>query len=216
MSLDSLTSVVYSDYADKAYFAGANYEKQSVGIVKNYKESGYSIAGSDANAYIAAYCDHVYDVPTKSSLFRSYTYDVPFYQIVFKGSVSMSGSSLNLATNYQVALLNAAETGLGLTYSLVGEYNTNLISSAQNVFYGSLYWSDIIDSGAKDGIVKTVAEYEELFNSVKGAKISNHEIINNNVRVTTFDNGVKVYVNYGDAEETVNGVSVPALGYVKG
>lgn len=215
LSLDTLTSMVYSDYSDKAYFSGANFEKQAVGILKNYKESGYKIAGSDANAYIAGYCDHVYDAPTKSSLYRAYTHDVPFYQIVFKGSVSMSGTSLNLATNYTEALLKAVETGSGLTYSLVSEYNTNLISSAQNVFYGSLYWSDTIGSGAKDSIVKTVAEYEELFNSVKGATISNHEI-NGDVRITTFDNGVKVYVNYGESAETVNGVTVPALGFVKG
>ena len=215
LSLDTLTSMVYSDFNDKAYFSGANFEKQAVQVVKNYKESGYAIAGSEANAYIAGYCDHIYDAPTKSSLYRAYTYDVPFYQIVFKGSVSMSGSSLNLATNYTETLLKAVETGSGLTYSLIGEYNTNLISSAQNVFYGSLYWNDTIGAGVKDSIVKTVAEYQELFNSVKGATISNHEI-NGDVRITTFDNGVKVYVNYGESDETVDGVTVPALGYVKG
>ncbi len=214
LSLDTLTSIVYSDFNDKAYFSGANFEKQALGIVKNYKEEGYSIAGSEANAYIAGYCDHIYDAPTKSSLYRAYSYDVPFYQIVFKGSVSMSGTSLNLATNGKTALLKAVESGSGLTYSLVGEYNTNLISSAQNVFYGSLYWSDTIEAGVKDDIIATVDEYEEFFNSVKGAKISDHKVITEKVRITTFDNGVKVYVNYGDTDATVDGVTVPALGYV--
>lgn len=216
LSLDTLTSIVYSDFSDKAYFSGANFEKQAMQIVNSYKEAGYNIAGSDANAYIAGACDHIYDAPTKSSLYRAYSYDVPFYQIVFKGSVSMSGSSLNLATNYETALLKAVESGSGLTYSVIGQYNTNLISSAQNVFYGSLYWNDTIEAGVKDNIIETVAQYKDHFDSVKGAKISDHEIIDANVRATTFDNGVKVYVNYGDADVTVNGVTVPARGYIKG
>lgn len=216
LSLDSLTSIVYSDYNDKAYFSAANFEKQAAEIVKSYKEDGYSIAGSDANAFVAGYCDHIYDAPTKSSKYRAYSYDVPFYQIVFKGSVSMSGSSLNLATNYDKALLSAVETGSGLTYSLVSKFNTNLISSAQNVFYGSLYWNESFGTGAKTDIVNTVNQYKAFFDAVKGAKIANHKVYSNNtnVRITTFDNGVKVYVNYGDTEATVNGVTVPALGYV--
>ncbi len=213
ISLDSLTSIVYSDYNDKAYFSAANFEKQSNMVVNGFKEEGYKIAGSQANAFIAGACDHVYDVPTKSSQYRAYTYDVPFYQIVFKGSVSMSVTSLNLATNAQTTLLKAVEGGSGLTYTLIGQYNTNLISSAQNVFYGSLYWNDTIEAGVKDDIVKTVAEYKDFFYSVEGAKIANHKVISEDVRMTEFDNGVTVYVNYGDEAVTVDGVTVDANNY---
>ncbi len=217
VSLDTLTSISYSDYAEKEYYARANFDKQTSAILNKFSESGLKVAGSDANSFAAALCTHVYDVPTQSSKYRSFTYDVPFYQIVFKGSVSMSGTSINLSTNEKVNLLKAVESGLGLTYTLVGEYNTNLVSSAQNVFYGSVYWDETIELGVRDSIVKTVADYKDYFNSVNGAKIADHKVITEDVRVTTFDNGVTVYVNYGNRDYTDGDITVAAGGYtVKG
>ena len=48
-------------------------------------------------------------------------------------------------------------------------------------------------------------DYCEL---VKNAKITQHSIVDDNVRKTVFDNGVAVYVNYGDTGAAVNGISV--------
>lgn len=217
ISLDTLTSLSYSDYTEKEYYSRANFEEQASAILNKFSENGFNVAGSDANAFAAACCTHVYDVPTQSSKYRSFTYDVPFYQLVFKGSVSMSGSSINLSNNERVNFLKAVESGLGLTYTLVGQYNTNLITSAQNVFYGSMYWDETIGLGVRDDIVETVAEYKAYFDSVNGAKIVDHKIITEDVRLTTFDNGVKVYVNYGTKDYTEGDITVTALGFqVKG
>ena len=214
VSLDTLTSIVYSDYSDKAYYSASNTDAQVKMITDSFAEKGIKIAGSDANAFAAASCSHVYDVPIRSSQNRLYSYDVPFYEIVFKGSVSMSASSINLATDEKTSLLTAAETGLGLTYSLISDYDTNLVSSAQNVFYGSLYWDDTIERGVKTDIIDTVSGYKAYFESVKDAKIAEHEVINEKVRKTVFDNGVTVYVNYGETEYTDGAVKVPARDYI--
>ena len=129
----------------------------------------------------------------------------------------MSGSSLNLSADERTNLLKAVETGTGLTYTLIGEYDTNLITSAQNVFYGSVYWDNTIERGVRTSIENTVAEYKTYFDSVNGAKIADHKIISDNVRMTVFDNGVTVYVNYGDSDYTDSNVTVTAHGYsVKG
>ena len=217
ISLDTLTSISYSDYSEEQYYARANFDAQSSAIINAFKNSGYKVAGSDANAFAAAHCTHVYDVPTQSSKYRYFTADVPFYQIVFKGSVSMSGSSLNLSADERTNLLKAVETGTGLTYTLIGEYDTNLITSAQNVFYGSVYWDNTIERGVRTSIENTVAEYKTYFDSVNGAKVADHRIISDNVRMTVFDNGVTVYVNYGDSDYTDSNVTVTAHGYsVKG
>ncbi len=217
ISLDSLTSISYSDYTEEKYYARANYDDQVKGIITKYTADGYKIAGSDANAFAAALCTHVYDAPTQSSKYRSFTADVPFYQLVFKGYVSMSGTSLNLSVDNQTAFLKAIETGSGLTYTLVDEYDTNLITSAQNVFYGSVYWDDIIERGIRTDIENKTKEYKDLFASVNGATIVDHKIIAENVRVTTFENGVTVYVNYGTEDYTVGDIIVAARNYtVKG
>ena len=213
ISLDTLTSICYSDYNDKAYYSRANYDDQATAIINAYNNSGYKVAGSDANSFAAACCSHVYDAPTQTSKYRYYSAEVPFYQIVFKGSVSMSGTALNLSTNERTNFLKAVETGSGLTYTLISEYDTNLITSAQNVFYGSVYWDDVIERGVATSIEKTVKEYKELFDKVSNQKIIGHKIINKDVRLTTFENGVSVYVNYGDTEFTEGDIKVAACGY---
>ncbi len=215
ISLDTLTSIKYSDYSDKEYYAGANYDDQVIGIINNYKNSGYKVAGSEANAFAAAGCSHIYDVPLQSSKYRYYTADVPFYQIVFKGFVSMSGTAINLSTNENVNLLKAVETGSGLTYTLINQYDTNLITSAQNVFYGSVYWDKTIERGVATNIEATVAEYKDYFESVNGEKIVGHELITKDVRLTVFSNGVAVYVNYGDTDYVEGDITVPAGGYTQ-
>ena len=215
ISLDTLTSVSYSDYSEKEYYARANFEDQAAAIINGYKNSGYKVAGSDANAFAATGCSHVYDVPTQSSKYRYYTADVPFYQIVFKGSVSMSGIAMNLSTNENVNLLKAIETGSGLTYTLVSKYDTNLITSAQNVFYGSVYWDKTIERGVATDIQATVDAYKGFFESVNGEKIVGHKLITEDVRLTTFSNGVAVYVNYGDTDYIEGDIKVAAGGYTK-
>lgn len=214
VSLDTLTSLVYSDYSDRAYYAGANFANQVTDIIDTFRENGYKVAGSDANYFAAANCDHVYDVPTSSSKYRNYTVDVPFYEMVFKGYVSMSGTSLNLATNKNTTLLKAVESGSGLQYTLVGSYDTQLITSGQNVFYGSLYWDEAIERGVKTDIVKTVAAYKDYFEQVKNAEIIDHKVINDDVRLTVFNNGVSVYVNYGDKDYAAAEGAVTAGGYL--
>ncbi len=217
ISLDTLTSITYSDYCDEQYYSRAHTDDQVGAIIGAYKTDGYKVAGSDANAFAAALCSHVYDVPTQSSKYRSFEADVPFYQIVFKGSVSMSGTSINLSTNDRTNLLKAVESGLGLTYTLIGEYDTDLITSAQNVFYGSVYWDDTIERGARETIEANIAEYKSYFDSVNGAKIVDHKILTDDVRVTTFDNGVTVYVNYGSTDYTEGDITVAASDFtVKG
>ncbi len=213
ISLDTLTSVSYSDYNDEKYYARANFEKQAAAIINNYTNSGYKVAGSDANAFAAAGCTHVYDAPMQSSKYRYYTSDVPVYQIVFKGFVSMSGTSLNLSTNENINFLKAVETGSGLTYTLIGNYDTNLITSAQNVFYGSLYWDKALERGAATDIQARVDEYKVFFESVKGETIAAHKLISDEVRLTTFSNGVSVYVNYGVTDYTIGDITVAAGGY---
>ncbi|MBQ1184006.1 MAG: hypothetical protein IIX60_06135, partial [Clostridia bacterium] len=106
-------------------------------------------------------------------------------------------------------------TGSGLTYTLISKYDTNLITSAQNVFYGSVYWDKTIERGVATDIQATVDAYKGFFESVNGEKIVKHELITKDVRLTLFSNDVAVYVNYGDTDYVVGDITVPAGGYTQ-
>jgi hypothetical protein len=49
-----------------------------------------------------------------------------------------------------------------------------------------------------------------LYDAVGSSTIVNYEVISDDVKITTFSNGVKVYVNYADAEANINGVKIAA------
>ena len=46
--------------------------------------------------------------------------------------------------------------------------------------------------------------------------MTDHEILSENVRVVTYDNGVVIYINTGTEDENVNGITIPARSYVRG
>ena len=52
-----------------------------------------------------------------------------------------------------------------------------------------------------------------VLSSVQTATIADHQQLTADVYCTTYDNGVRVYVNYGDAVAEVDGVSVPAYSF---
>lgn len=211
ISFDTLTSSSYSDYSSAEYYAKQNFDTQTQDILAAAKESDLKIAASGTNAYAAIVSDHIYNTPTRSSGYQVYDVDVPFYQMVFKGYSSMSVKSLNLSENYNKTFLKAVETGTGLSYSLIDEYNPDLISAGQNIFYSTVYEDN------SENIAADVEKYEKLFESVKNVPIESHRILGQDLYETVFENGVTVYVNYGDADMNADGTVVPAGGFsVKG
>ena len=66
----------------------------------------------------------------------------------------------------------------------------------------------------KNSAVENYKELKPLLEKVGGSLITEHYISDNSMTKTVFDNGVKVYVNYGETENVYDGISVPALGFV--
>ena len=56
-------------------------------------------------------------------------------------------------------------------------------------------------------------QLREVNAATAGASILKHEKLDNGVTVVTYDNGVKIYVNYTGESETADGVSVDSMSY---
>ena len=56
----------------------------------------------------------------------------------------------------------------------------------------------------------------EALSRVSGAQMTDYVQIEEGVSVTTYSNGVKIYVNHTDKEHSVDGVTVAAKSYVIG
>ena len=158
------------------------------------KAEKLKLLADNANEYAAVSADIITSAPSYSDENDLFTTDVPFYQIVFKGSVPIICDSLNLADSADNQLLKAAEGGMGLQYTVINNYDKSLITAEQDVFAFCNY-----DSIA-ERLSVTVKSYGDYFGAIKNAKIISHEIINEDIRNTVFSNGTMVFVNYGTAE----------------
>lgn len=192
ISLASLGSLAYSDYStfeNAAYYSQGGMAADVEKIMGGLGE-GYKLASEEANVYAALMSDVIYNAPTDSSQEKIFDQDIPFYQMVFKGYVSMGCQSLNMASEPKKQLLKAIESGCGLSWTLTAEYQNELIDSASYYFFGSRY------EDVKDSLLETCDGLKDYYAAIDGAEMISHHILENGIRETIFDNGVRVYVNY--------------------
>ena len=84
--------------------------------------------------------------------------------------------------------------------------------SLQDTFYTKYYGADFERwSGLFEDIY---TKYKRSFDGLNSKQITGHGLVGDHCRVTEYEDGTKVYVNYGYADETVDGVTVPARDYV--
>jgi hypothetical protein len=133
---------------------------------------------------------------------------VPFYQMVLRGYVNMSSEALNLSSEVSELELKCAETGLSLFYQLMDADSTQLLDTSFADYYACSY-DDYF------GIMtETYDRMKAVYDAVGTSAISDYTIVDDNTRVTTFENGAKVYVNYAKTAAQVDGIDIPARGYV--
>ena len=194
ISFNTASATAYSDYRNRKYYAKSGYSNDFKEISDYLKAEKLKLLADNANEYAAVAADIITSAPSYSDENDLFTTDVPFYQIVFKGSVPIICDSLNLADSADNQLLKAAEGGMGLQYTVINNYDKSLITAEQDVFAFCNY-----DSIA-ERLSVTVKSYGDYFGAIKNAKIISHEIINEDIRNTVFSNGTVVFVNYGTAE----------------
>ncbi len=158
------------------------------------------------NAYVLGSVDNLVQTPVYSSdLIISQT-SVPFYQIALRGYINLSVTPLNLSSEVSELELKCAETGSSLFYQLMYSESTEFENTSFSDYYACSY------TDYADLISETYSRMKVVYDAVGTSSISNHDI-KDNVRVTTFENGAKVYVNYGTEKVTVDGVKIDARAY---
>lgn len=188
VSLSSLGTANYSDYSDETYALCKNIENDVKNIISKFN---VPVMTENSNAYAASVSEHIIDVPVSSSKYISFDYEIPFYQMVFRGYVSMAvKSDFNI---YDI--LNAAESGIGLSFTVADHFD--------DVFVG-LPYAKMISSGIYGDVKDNICEYYNLVSDcvkkVGNSEILSHSIIANGVTETVFENGVTVYVNKTDRD----------------
>lgn len=198
VSFDSLSRISYSDYSDNESYPLRYHAAQDAQTVfSEFKDAGLPILATSANAYAAARADYIIAAPTSSSALDVLKEDVPFYQMVFKGTVPLSSIPINLTADVRQEFLTAVSTGSALCFTVYDAYATSLRSSRHDVFLAGDY------AAIREDILAMTQEMAPFFRAVNGAAIVGYEQADG-VTCTRFDNGVTVYVNF-----TENPVQTP-------
>jgi len=209
IALSTLGNMLYTDYSHKGNAIVRSDTKEVwKGLFREAAEQFGSVMADDGNIFTAPYVTHIYNVPVNSSQYDIEDEDVPFYQIVLHGYVSYSTEPLNLNAVPGKNVLKAVETGSSLAACLMYADSAVLTDSKYNSYFSSYY-------GTWAG---RLAEYyeqtSEILKLVAQAQIEEHEEAASDVYCTVYSNGIRVYVNYNTFDADVDGVLVPAEGFV--
>lgn len=210
ISYASLSKTVYSDYGEQKYYISGNMAEDVSEIYKSASKAGYKTLSTAANVYSAVNSDYINDVPLYSSDYSVSSYDVPFYQLVFKGYRSMSSVSLNLCSDKQDALLRCIESGISPSYTLYYNFDKELVTNEHSFIFGSHF------KGNREDIINTVTSVKDYLDSVEGATVADYVRLSETASVTKFDNGVYTVVNFSDSEIITDYGNVTAKSYITG
>ncbi len=206
VALDSVGTMLYSELSSDG--VGRNQVLEIVReLMADAAEQTDGILLEGANDYAAAYATHLLNTSFRSSGYDLEDASVPFYQMVFHGYVSYSIGASNLSSDSARQTLTCMEYGAYPLFSLVGRNADELIGSRLDRLYSAdaANWMDFA--------AEQYRQIDSVLRDVQDCVITAHEILSEDVRAVTYANGVRIVVNYGAMEQTVDGACVAPMGY---
>lgn len=207
-------------YEDVGYKLSADYDpddtisRQSamtmqVDKLSDIDSEGQKIMINMGNDYALSYVDFITNMDLNGSVYTIIDESVPFYQIAIHGYVNYAGEAINLSQDYEEEVLSSAEYGAGLYFTLMSAEAKILQKTLYTEYFGADY------NAWKDKLIEIYTRYNEELGSIFNQTMTDHKILASGVRVTTYEDGTKVFVNYSYTDYvTGDGVTVPARDYV--
>lgn len=194
-----------SDYATKKDMDRA----ESLYLLKNaLKENGKTAMFDNGNAYVLQFADSLFNVPLTSSAVDMEYMRIPFYQMIVHGLLPYCGISVNLSKDPALHYLQSVEYGASVSATCITRENSLLT----NTDYESVYYS-LNDAEQTEQLVSMYKSSIACLEKVKNAGITGYEKLSENFYCTSYDNGVKILVNYSETEKTAYGQRVGTMGF---
>lgn len=207
VSFEDMGDVLSSDFKRKELVSRQKVLNNQSELLKSMKDEGTAIMINAGNDYAIAYADMVTNMDLGGYEYTIIDKQVPFYQIALHGMVNYTGKPINLAGEYQDEVLKSAEYGAGLSFTIMDETSFTLQNTLYTEYYGAEYAS------WKDQMIEIYTRYNNELGHVFNQRMTGHEYVAENVAMTTYEDGTRVYVNYSYDDVTVDGTTVTARDY---
>lgn len=154
------------------------------------------------NLYAVQHTSAILQAPEAASGYAIESESVPFYSLLLHGFSTFSGAPVNEATNPKESFLRCIANGYSLNFRLTAQSPYVLQKTDLNYLLSTQF------SAWETEIVDMTERLAEL-NGLNDRFIVGYRT-EGDVTVTTYDNGVQVYVNFGTVDASVDGHTVPA------
>jgi len=201
-------SLLSADYNPKDTVTREQVKSMNISTMEEAQAAGQSVMIRTGNDYAVPYADLITDMDLSGTKYSILDQMVPFYQIALHGLKDYTGAPINLAEDHWQELLKCAESGAGLNFTFMKENTRILQDTLHSGYYAAHY--DAWDEETIEMVTRFQADMEGL----NQLRIVDHEQRTETITITTYEDGTKVYVNYGDKSRGVDGVHVPARNYV--
>lgn len=193
------------------YYYANHY--QDVSVMKGVYEALVSgakaempTALSSPNAYLWRFADALCDMPIAGSDYTYVDREIPLLAIITSGKIPYYAEYVNFQANTRRFFLRLVEQGARPCFLITQEDPIKLQNSNSSGIYSSRY------SLYRDMIASWYRELSELNRAVGDTGILRHDAQGDMVRVT-WENGTKVYINFGQARGVMDGITLDALDY---
>lgn len=163
---------------------------------------------SHGNNYLLGQSDILSHVRLRPREYSILDRVVPFWSIALHDKISFTGMAINISDDWKEELLVSAESGAGLSFTLMAEDATALQDSEFTSLFGADY------QAWKSEIEMIYADYNRKLGKTTGARIVAHQFPAANVSKTVYANGTAVYVNYGYEDMSIDGIRIAARDFV--
>ena len=206
-------------FRDIGYILSGNYDpnnittreavkKMNVETLKEARDNGERVMIREGYDYAMPYADIITDMDLNGIDYSLLDATVPFYQIAIHGAVDYTGPALNLSGDWRTELLHCAEYGAGLNFTFMKEDAKILQDTEHSAYYGSSY-----DSWREEAI-REITRYQTEMAGLNRTRITGHMVLPMDAAMTEYEDGTRVYVNYGpDTYTLADGTEIPGRDY---
>ena len=183
-----------ADYDPNCVATREEVKTLNIQTLQEARSAGEKVMIKNGFDFTLPYADIVTDMNLGGNRYVLLDKYIPFYQIALHGLIDYTGEAMNLQGDYQTELLRSVEYGAGLNYAFTAEKASVTQETEYTGLYGTTFAS--WEEEAKAAILR----YQEEAKGLNQQRITGHEILNEYVTVTTYEDGTKIYVNYGTEE----------------
>ena len=176
-------------------------------LLKETVSAAGVVAMDSVNGFLISEIQDYFVCPMENSQYLFETDTVPFLQIVLKGHVDLYSAYMNQGAYSQSSILKMVEYGVYPSFLVMNAKNSQLNKTPLED-----YCSLSFDSW-RETIVGAYSQLNKALVQTEGAHVTEHTVLAQGLVRVTYDNGVKVYVNYLSQDQEADGITVSAEGF---